>query len=162
MKKILLFTLLFTSSQLYAHDIQIATFEISDAADGFAIEIALDKEDFGKSLLTAFPDLKVDSGIEVWEAHIKQYIAMNFQLRFNGHCEDLVIDNITYDENYIRLSGHIPSQIRKVSKIDVFNTCLIDYNEGHLNLVRSNINGKNRTFRLSENRISTVIEYVEK
>ncbi|MGB3464712.1 MAG: DUF6702 family protein, partial [Cyclobacteriaceae bacterium] len=90
---------------------------------------------------------------------IMKYLHNNFQLSLNDHCVSPVLQSISADDEFIRLKLSVANCSAKVNKITVFNTCLVNSIDGHSNIFRAKINGKDRSFRLTENRISTEITY---
>jgi len=153
MKSLLTVTVLLFTNLVYGHDIRMAIFEISEGENGYALEISFDKEDLFKSLSIAL-------GAGETEELIKDYLEGNFQVVFNGKCITPKIEGIKYEEEYIRVACAIPSMLNKVETIDVYNTCLLD-NEGHMNIIKSKLYGRTRTFRMTNERTSTIIDYRE-
>jgi len=156
MKKLVFIVFIFIVQLGYGHDIRMAMFEISQNEQGYLLEMSFDKLDLEKSLITAYPSLSESNDRE---AAIIEYIKGNFQLSINDTCVDFEVEQITYEEEYVRVKATLPVEYKKIHIINVFNTCLIDYNEGHNNIIKSKLNGKTRTFRLSHKRTSTVIDY---
>ncbi|MEO1049273.1 MAG: DUF6702 family protein [Bacteroidota bacterium] len=152
--------ILFLASHIgYGHDIRMAVFEISKDDLGYRLEISLDRSDIMRCLS---PSSKHSSSKEDIEASIIGYIQQNFQLVINeDHClENLPNPSFSYTRDMVRISVQLPMErVNSIETIRVFNTCFIEHIEGHLNIVRANLNGRYRSFKLSSDRVSTVIDY---
>lgn len=146
------------SKPVYGHDIKMAIFEISRQKSGYILEVNLDKDDFEKSLLTTYPVLLQSDDPGLKEHSIREYFYNNFQLHINAQCQEMRVEKITYQEEYVKISIELPHK-GTVKEINVFNTCLIDYNPGHMNIFKANLHNKVRTFKLSEERITTTFSY---
>lgn len=142
----------------YSHDIKMAIFEISRQYNGYIMEVSLDKADFERSLLTTYPVLQQSDDPDLRKHFIREYLYNNFQLHINAQCQEMRIEKITHQEEYVKLAIELP-YIGTVKEINVFNTCLIDYNPGHMNIFKANLNDKVRTFNLNEDRITTSFSY---
>lgn len=159
MKRSLIIVLLCVSHFGYAHDIKMAMFEISKSDAGYALDMSFDKLDLEKSLLTSFPEISGLTDNTLRAEYIKDYIESNLRMDFNGVCASPQISSIIYEEEYIRVYATIPLPLDSIHTIEVFNTCLIDYNKGHMNIIKVSLNDTVRTFRLSAERIRTTVEY---
>lgn len=145
----------------YNHDIRMAIFEISKGNENYALDISFDKTDLERSLITAYPELLPMTDNKTRESHIKDYLESNFQLAINNKCVVPNIEAVTYEDEYVRIHATIPIKWQRVETINVFNTCLLDYNEGHSNIIKVSLNDRTRTFRLSAERITTIVDYRE-
>ncbi len=143
-----------------SHGMHMAIFEISQTEEGCSLNISFDKEDLVKSLLTNYPDLSGKQDIASMRSHIVAYLNSNFQLRFNTQCIDVDVTDILYAKNYVRIKASLLTEVNEmIRSVSVFNTCLIDYTEGHTNVVRAHLNGRFRSFKLDRERTSTFIDY---
>lgn len=161
MKKILIILLLLLCHFSYAHDIKMAVFEITESGNGYALDISFDKLELEKSLITAYPELLTMNDNERRERFIIEYLEGNFQMMFNGSCVSPEIHSVSYERDYVRVHATVVRHFTDIKTIDVFNTCLIDYNKGHLNIIKVSLHDRVRTFRLSADRIRTTIDYQE-
>ena len=141
----------------YGHDIRLAIFELSQSenSNGLKLSISFDKEDLENSIRHQYAST---SGSD-FNKLIVAYLNENFRLTINDLCMTLQVGSIEEENDFIRLKAEINEPVESVSKIRVFNTCLIDYTEGHSNIFKCKLNGKLRSFRLTESRISTEFEY---
>ncbi|UII33454.1 hypothetical protein LVD17_06410 [Fulvivirga ulvae] len=145
----------------YGHDIRMAIFEISEDNKNYTLDISFDKKDLERSLITAYPELLTVKDNMTRESYIKDYLESNFQLAINNKCIAPNIEAVTYEDEYVRIHATLPIKWQSVETINVFNTCLLDYNEGHSNIIKVRLNKRTRTFRLSAERITTVVDYRE-
>ncbi|TRX61336.1 hypothetical protein FNH22_04580 [Fulvivirga sp. M361] len=157
-KHIIIIIILFLCYNSYGHELNMAIFEITRGDSGYVLNINFDRRNLEKSLVTTYPEL-INAHHEVsWRIHIQEYLAANFQLIVNEQCTEIDIHAIDYEQDYIRITASLPLPEVQIQTINVFNTCLIDYNETHSNLIRTNVFGKARAFRLDKDRIEVVIK----
>lgn len=158
MRKLILILVLSCSVLVgYSHDARLAVFEVSQDDGQYKLTINLDILDLQKSILTAYPELQGQNG-EQYKGYIEEYIRNNFQLIIDGECQEWATDSMKFDKNYMRLYCKL-DYVGEAKEIEVFNTCLIDYNEKHTNIFKSTLHDKIRTFKLSAERISTRVTY---
>ena len=157
MRYLILILVLFCCEVGYGHDANLAVFEVSKVDGRYKLTINLDIQDLQKSILTAYPVLQSQSD-EQFKGYIVEYIQNNFQLTIDGECQEWDVDSLKFDENYSRLYASLPFK-GDAKVIEVFNTCLIDYNEKHFNLFKSSLYDRVRTFKMSEDRIATKVVY---
>jgi len=143
----------------YGHDIRLAIFEISEgqSVNQLILNISFDKDDLELSLTMNYP--QISQGVK--NDLIRKYVNENFQISLNSNSVELIINSIKYDDEFVRLTASITEFNESIKQIRVFNTCLIDYTEEHSNIIKSKLYDKVRSFRLTEDRISTVIDYSE-
>lgn len=159
MKRIALVTILFLSSYFgYGHDLRMAVFEINRVENGLSLSVNFDRDALLRSVLTANQEFETLTEPQLNEL-IVWYINHNLGLSINGNCVEIEFDSIHHDNENISLQGLMIGQYGNVEYIEVFNTCLIDYNKKHLNIMKSTLHNRVRTFRLSEDRIVTTIDY---
>ena len=158
MKQLILILILCLAGPGFGHDIRMAIFEISQQEGRYVLEVSLDKADLKKSLLTTYPLLRKSDDLDHKEHSIKDYLLNNFQLRINDECQEMTVEKIEYDKEFVRISIALPYE-GPIKDIVVFNTCLIDYNPGHMNIFKAKLNDKVRTFNLNGERISTSFSY---
>ena len=161
MRYLLLILFVLFSCFGYGHDIRMAIFEISKDSKNYTLDISFDKKDLERSLITAYPKLLTAKDNMTRESYIKDYLESNFQLAINNNCVVPNIEAVTYEDEYVRIHATLPIKWQNVETINVFNTCLLDYNEGHSNIIKVRLNERTRTFRLSSERITTVVDYRE-
>ena len=140
----------------YSHSIRMAVFAIDKEEGQYQLFMNFDRDDLVKSVNLSY---QCKTGTAIPFFMIEEYLSEHFQLAINGNCTPYTIDQVDLDEQYLKVYALINFQGSRVTKIDIYNTCLIDYNEGHMNIVRSSLNELSRSFRLSLERIQTVIQY---
>lgn len=158
MTRVLLITLFLQLTTVgYGHDIRLAIFELSQSknSNDLQLSISFDKEDLKNSIRHQYTAASEDD----FNKKLVEYLNENFKLTINDQCLTLTVGSIEEENDFIRLKAEINEPVESVSKIRVFNTCLIDYTEGHSNIFKCKLNGKLRSFRLTESRISTEFEY---
>lgn len=156
MRKIIFITALLIVNFGYGHDLRMAIFEISQVEGRYVIDITFEKENIQKSLIASFG--RVSYQEEHFKQTIKDYLEGNFKIIINGECVTPEIQNLTFDEEHLRVNAALPVNFQHISTIEVFNTCLLEIS-GHMNIIKVKLNGQTRTFRLTKDRVSTVIDY---
>ncbi|MTI38550.1 DUF6702 family protein [Fulvivirga lutimaris] len=142
----------------YGHSARMAIFELSETDGHYTMSVALDIDDLLKSLITSYPEFEKANTEREYEEFINRYLQANFQLQINSQCQEMIVRSISNDDEYVRILIDLPFSGDAVS-LNVFNTCLIDYNEGHLNIFKSSLHDRIRTFKLDKDRISTELSY---
>lgn len=133
----------------FSHNIRAAYFEISKAEQKYLLNVRFDRQDLLKEL-GAFSQL---------DEAVNKYLEDHFSLQFDEKSVEFVVNEVTMDDLYIKWSGGIAYPPQEFRRIKVWNTCLIDTIKGHSNLIVTKLYGRSRTFRLSSERLSTVIDY---
>lgn len=137
----------------FAHDIQVARFEIShNGGNNYTLSIKFDRDD----LVNAVSETSDKS--KPIKQQIFQYVESNFSLNFNGEKVDLEFGNVIYEKEMILVNGNLNTTVRAPKQIEITNTCLPKL-EDHNNIVEFDFYGKLRTFRLTSERTSTTFEY---
>ena len=157
MKALLTLLFLQITAVGYGHDIRLALFELSrtEISNNLQLSISFDKKDLENSIQHKY----ADAGKGDFNKLVVEYLNENFKLTINDQRLTFSIESIKTEDDFIKLQATINESIETVSKIRVFNTCLIDYTEGHSNIFKCKLNGKLRSFRLTESRVSTEFEY---
>ena len=159
--KILISTalVLFTLS-VQAHDIRLAIFELSESASGdyLSLNVSMDKEDLQRSISNLHPDF-ADASATTKENWIVAYLKENFKITAAQDCAEITNFDLSYEEDFVKIKARVKGLSKPIRQIQIQNTCLIDYTEGHSNIIKCKLHGKLRSFRLTEDRVSTVIEY---
>ena len=141
----------------FGHGLNVSTVELTEEEGQFILSFNLSKADLYTSVVTAYPEL-INQNLEVIKSRFSDYIKSNFSVKINDDCQDIDISQIEESVAFIKITGNV-SFTGKVELIDVYNHCLVDYNDEHQNIFRVNLNGKLRTFRLTAERLSTQIKY---
>ena len=137
-----------------AHDYKIAVYEIFRTNDDYFLVIKFDKDDLKKSIQTEFKTTHDD-----WLEFTEQYIRKHFYLKFNDEFSLIRFEGISEERDFIVVDATLNKVSIPVQTIQVFSTCLINETEGQSNLIHADLYGKKRYFRLSNERIKTLIEY---
>lgn len=142
------------SKAVCAHDIRLAFFELKESQTGeYSLSVSFDKEDLAQAI-------PVTIGLtDSHKRRILHYLNENFQLSLNDQCVGTSLISISEEADFVRLQFKVENFKEKIKSIRIFNTCLIEEIEGHSNIFKALINGKSRSFRLTESRITTEFEY---
>lgn len=136
------------------HGLNLSTIEFSEEEGQYQLSFNLSRLDLITSLLTAYPDMNRDE----MEDYIRKYFNGNLGLLVNHVCQDISVENIVFDKDYIRVSASVPFQ-GDIQSIVFRNSTLVDYNEDHQNIFRAKLNGKLRTFRMTAERTEVLLNY---
>lgn len=141
------------SKLLLAHDVRMAVFEISEKNNAFDLFVRFDREDLLIALREYCPDYN-----QLTDCFV-EYMDSNLNLQFNGQPVELVYDKHLFEQDFVELNFQLKTSESLVKTIKVENTCMIQSMEGHLNIVKSMLNGRSRSFRLDKDRVETIIRY---
>ena len=137
----------------WAHDIEVARFDIvHNGNTGYSLAIKIDRNDLINAISST------GDGTLSIEDQIKKYISEHFGLNFNGEKVGIKLNNVQYETEMIFIYGNLITKISKVRNVEIFNSCLQGL-EDQNNIVEFDMNDKLRSFRLTNDRISTEFEY---
>lgn len=155
MKKLLNILLLTICFFGYGHDIKMAIFEIYEGESSLEMSISLDKEDFLATLSTEFHELTSEN----LELLAFQYLDSKIAININGECTTFTIDEVEFSDLNIHIRGSLNIQINEVKEVQMTNTCMIELFKDHDNIMKLKLNDRTRSFRLNQNRTSTIATY---
>lgn len=134
----------------------MAIFEISQNRHDLNMTVSVDKEDFLQTLLNEFPDEY--SSLKLPELAL-EYLKSKVYINVNGECASFEIEEVKYGDLNILIKGSLNLSVEHVKEVTIRNTCMIDLFEGHDNIIKLKLNDLNRSFRLNQDRVSTVAKY---
>ena len=137
-------------------DIKLAIFEIFQDGAAIKLNITLDKEDFLKAV--GENDFNPHNS-KLTEGKAFGYFDENLAITIDKQCTNFSITNIEFDEMTILFSGFLEKESSSIKEIAITNTCLINSFSNYDNIMKLEVNGKSRSFRLNQNRISTSAIY---
>lgn len=156
MKNALSLALLTIASLGYGHDIKMAIFEISANGPELSMTVAIDKEDFLEIMQEEFPEAFAHRELKELAS---QYLDSKLSVEINGYCTSIHLHEIEYGALNIQLKGALAVPNAPIEEIQVTNRFMIDRVKDHDNIMRFKLNGKNRSFRLNSDRVSTIATY---
>jgi len=149
--------LLVFQSFVFDHDFDIANFEVSQKGDRLNLQIKMDKEDLESLYATPQKEL-----VDLTKAHqfIDGYLEEHFNLVVNDQKVNFQLKEISKETNFYYLALDSKRKITQIIRhIQLTNTCLIEQDNKHSNIVSFNINEKYRTFRMHKDRVRIVVKY---
>jgi len=147
----------FFLTTIYAHDIPVAHFDISQKAKIINVSVEIDQFAFeqaytenGKVKCTQQEDIQYQMA-DYWRSH--------FRLKINGTIVNLEFKNIgTVSHHYkIELGGELKNE--KIKQIGIQNTCLLAELPDQSNVITAYINDKKRGFRMTKDRQTIRMDY---
>ena len=153
---LIFFTWTFSSS--YVHDVPLAFFDLKESEDAIEVKMKFIKEDLEAALLAVYPNADFREE-KVKEKNIEAYLSSHLRWVINNTAKNCIITQISEDEHHILISGIFSKPQRPIQRIEIYNTCLIEYIPKHSNIMNFHFHGKERMFRLHKKRIRTVVEY---
>ncbi|MEP1035494.1 DUF6702 family protein [Ekhidna sp.] len=158
MKRLLSVTLILLFGTLYGHDIRMAIFEIYEGDCGLVMNVSADRYYFSQTLKNEFPSRFKDEHFEqiTWE-----YLQDKVAIEIDGNCTAFEINEIEYSEENIFIRGKLNLILDDVKEVKMTNTCMIDFIDGHDNIMKLKLNDRTRSFRLNSKRTSTTASYKE-
>jgi hypothetical protein len=145
-----LFTVLLTSASLHKYYVSITEIEFIKEKKSVQIITRIFVDDFEKLLRERYNDkIRLDTGKDETEINtlINKYITAKLPININGEDKAAIFIGKEYDDDIV----YVYFEITNVSEIKTFkiqNNVLFDLFEEQKNIVRTNINGKNKTFVL--------------
>lgn len=143
-----LLVLFFTA--LFAHDVQVSFYRISQTTDGLVVDITFEKRD----VATAFERLS----IPYHEDNIQRYLEEHFTLAVNEEEHAIIYSTIVTEEKHISVKGRIPSVQEAVTSLAISNTCLLQLEE-HSNIIEVLLHDRQRDFLMNKHRTSIRVTY---
>lgn len=135
------------------HDIQMAKFRMVEEENGYSFHLSFDRKDILEAVYAA------SAYEEDVLSQISKYVKAHLTYTIDGADVKYSMDDIEYTNDNILLKGEFEHFNGTIKKIRVENTCLINHVPGQLNIMEFYIKEKKRFFRLSADRIATVVEY---
>ena len=90
---------------------------------------------------------------------VLEYINQHLKLKFNKKNTGWVFVDTQANNEYFQYIFYLKTKAPKITQIYVQNDCFIKQLESHRNLIRVDLNGRNRIFKLNRRRKKTVIDY---
>ncbi len=141
--KTIFINLLFLFSFASTHDVQIATFTIYQESNQLQFRVEIEKKD----ILKTFEERQ----LALNKNTIGQYLKEHFIISVNDKKTNLQITSFNDKAKHIYISGKVTSLNKKIRKIKIRNTCLLNI-EGHSNIIALRINNSERDFLINANR----------
>lgn len=144
------FTLLFTSVALHKYYVSITEIEYVKEKKSVQIITRIFIDDFERLLRERYDDaIRLDSGKDEKEIDkvINKYMLSKMPIEINGTIKTPIYIGKDYDDDIL----YIYYEIENISEIKTFhieNKTLFDLFEDQKNIVRTKINGRNKTFIL--------------
>jgi len=148
------FLLLLISTLSYAlHDIPIAFFNVEIHADNhIGIDMEFHKKDIDKIVALTY---KQTASIEL----IERYILKHSKWRINNQALNVEICDIKDVHGHYYVKTQLAAFNGTLKNINIHNSCLVKHIPTHVNVVNIQYQGKKRSFKLSQQRLNTSIDY---
>lgn len=144
----------------YAHDFRVAYFDIyKETGTNYYLKVSFDKDDIMTILKKEFAHLNYAHNVTEMNDCVLEYINQHLKLKFNQKTTGWVFIDTQANNEYFQYIFYLKTKASKVTKIQVQNDCFIKQLESHRNLIRVDLNGRNRIFQLNRRRKKTVIDY---
>lgn len=143
-------TIVISNSFVFAHDVAIAVFHISESNESIQIDIAFDIEDFCESI-----------GIKAEEVNLEKmqnYLNDNTSFQFNTLVSSLEVLEIKIVRDHIKVRGVFEKVVESVKTIKIRNNCLINVS-GHSNIIKVDLNDKSKDYRMHKERTEINLAY---
>ncbi|WP_420580353.1 DUF6702 family protein [Reichenbachiella sp.] len=139
---------------IQAHDLNFGLFELFEEGQAYYMEIRLDKVNLVKAVGNDVGTTKED-----WNCALSQYLNDRMSLAINGQSASLEYTAINFHEEVVIISAKVDLPHTQITDITVSNTVLLETIENQTNIIKATFHNKKRSFRLSKDRISTIIKY---
>ncbi|MFK7806200.1 MAG: hypothetical protein AB8F74_00235 [Saprospiraceae bacterium] len=134
----------------FAHDVPIATFQITESESLLQLDVTFDLEDFSKSL-----DVEVE---EIDLQYMKDYLSENTNFFFNGKETALHVSDVKIVRGHIRVKGNFGKALEKIETIKIKNICLNNVRH-HSNHIQIDLNDKTKDYRMHKRRTEIKLKY---
>lgn len=140
----------------FGHDLKMAIFEIYEGKTGLEISISIDREVFLQTLKADCSETMLQNEFEdaAWE-----YLDSHMKIFVNDQFGSFHIEEIEYGRQNMIITGSLNVSVKEVREVRMTNTCLVDSIDGHDNIMKLNLGGRLRSFRLNEKRTATTAKY---
>ncbi|OJJ21628.1 hypothetical protein BKI52_14040 [marine bacterium AO1-C] len=148
-------------TKTYAHNFKVAYFDIGQSTYGdYYLKVSFDRQDIVEILQKDFRHLTKD-GYDVKEMNdcVIEYLYKHLELKFNQQQTGWIFIDFEANTEYFKYLFYLKTKVPKVKEIQVKNDCLIYDLDKHRNLIRIDLNGRDRLFQLSRKRKKTTISY---
>ncbi|WP_436515368.1 DUF6702 family protein [Ekhidna sp. To15] len=135
------------------HEFKIGRFELRPEAESISLYIRLDRYNILEAIR---PDC---SDYNQLDKCFEEYINTHFSLTFNGTKVSAKHREHEFKDEFIELYFDLDISPEGITKIDVYNSTLLELNEGQENILYSMLNDKRRSFRMNKDRTRTMIVY---
>lgn len=134
------------------HDLNMATYSLHQEGECLKLQAIFDAE----KIISVIPEGTV--GGQPDQAFILAYMEEHFSLEANGENMNIYVGPIVVEGDLIKVDMDMLLGSLIVSKLVIFNTCLIDI-DGHSNLIKLHLNNKQRMFRMDKDRTTINVLY---
>ena len=138
---------------MYAHDFNLARFDITISEEGSFMIIRLDKDNLVEAIQPYCPGCSDDGPC------FEQYMKMHLAIEINDEKVQFSYTSHEQEEDMTELVFALDHSLEDVKKIGMYNDVLMEVKSTQENLVSSNLHGRNRTFRMHKDRIRIIMEY---
>ncbi|HAS46331.1 MAG TPA: hypothetical protein DCS93_37970 [Microscillaceae bacterium] len=148
-------------TKTYAHNLKVAYFDIGQSTFGdYYLKVSFDRQDIVDILQKEFRHL-VKDGYDVNEMNdcVIEYLYKHLELTFNQQQTGWIFIDFEANKDYFKYLFYLKTKVPKVKEIQVKNDCFIQDLDKHRNLIRIDLNGRDRLFQLSRKRKKTTVSY---
>jgi hypothetical protein len=152
------FMLLFLAMPFFSQAHQEAVFKIYEVQQDLKIQMLIGEHHVIDAIEIIYPFLKNTPTQEELDDCIAEYIDNNLNIEFNKKQTAINYQTISSEEGYLILEGQFDISPKEVQSASVNNTVLVADVPHHSNIIQFELNGHNRSFRLSKDRKETFID----
>ncbi|QXP60096.1 DUF6702 family protein [Olleya sp. HaHaR_3_96] len=141
---------LFAFNSVHKYYVSITQIEYAKDKQSVQIISRIFVDDFEKLLRKRYDEkITLNDGQDeaVIDSYIKKYLSQKIMININGEPEALSFIGKEYDEDIMRCYLEIEN-VSSIKSFEIQNKVLFDIFDDQKNIVRNNINGKNKTFVL--------------
>lgn len=152
-----LLSILLLSTQVGAHEVPIANFDLTLEGTTLNINITFDHADLKKACKLKGKHKRYTE--EQRNEIITNYLHKHLQLSINTKERVLKIETICEENHHIVIQGKYEGVEVPIQSINIENTCLLKEVLRHSNVITTHLNGKTRGFRMDSKRRKINIDY---
>lgn len=151
---LLLLALLVVQKVARSHELNFGLFDLYERNKTYFIEMRLDRVNLVNAVGTQVEKTKDD-----WNCALSQYLNNHISLEFNGKEALFQYNEFTFLEDVIVVQAQLDISHQTIAEIRVENTVLLELINNQTNIIKTSFHEKKRSFRLTKDRVSTIIKY---
>ena len=134
-------------------------FEIYADREGYKLTMTIPKTKLAQSIKKYCLSRGITWRSELWEMHIADYLNDNFSLMMDEQSVSIKVQGFIRFGDSIQVSAMLEDIQGKVSRMQLDNTCFLENDGKHINLVKVNLNGLQHRLHLDARYDKVSIDY---
>lgn len=129
------------------HELKMASFQIKEEAKGLKITIQLDKGAIFKVL-----QIQEKSSKDFYADRIENYLLAHMDWVINDSCVSVLFSEVKDDQDIVYVKGFLSYPPDQIQTLEIQNTCLVEEEKNHRNVVTFQMKDQFRGFEMDRRR----------